>query len=211
MEPINLVYIDDTPDPVFSRFLDNLSPIDKDPEYSINYEEIIFPPQEDYEYLLKHEYVKNANIIIIDSWLFENRTATNNKFTGEEFKFVLQKLCPYIEVLVISQKQDEDGIHKLSKYSKRYGSDPLTYYNSIARGFIEVAIINVIQNRKLAKKLTENNTWEVLLKERVLGTLAGVQPYDELKKEDIDNLIAAFKDIQEIAHGGGLQENRIRT
>lgn len=204
MEPINLVYIDDTPDPVFSRFLDNLSPIDKDPEYSINYEEIIFPPQEDYEYLLKHEYVKNANIIIIDSWLFENRTATNNKFTGEEFKFVLQKLCPYIEVLVISQKQDEDGIHKLSKYSKRYGSDPLTYYNSIARGFIEVAIINVIQNRKLAKKLTENNTWEVLLKERVLGTLAGVQPYDELKKEDIDNLIAAFKDIQEIAHGGGL-------
>ena len=204
MEPINLVYIDDTPDPVFSRFLDNLSPIDKDPEYSINYEEIIFPPQEDYEYLLKHEYVKNANIIIIDSWLFENRTATNNKFTGEEFKFVLQKLCPYIEVLVISQKQDEDGIHKLSKYSKRFGSDPLTYYNSIARGFIEVAIINVIQNRKLAKKLTENNTWEVLLKERVLGTLAGVQPYDELKKEDIDNLIAAFKDIQEIAHGGGL-------
>lgn len=204
MEPINLVYIDDTPDPVFSRFLDNLSPIDKGPEYSINYEEIIFPPQEDYEYLLKHEYVKNANIIIIDSWLFENRTATNNKFTGEEFKFVLQKLCPYIEVLVISQKQDEDGIHKLSKYSKRYGSDPLTYYNSIARGFIEVAIINVIQNRKLAKKLTENNTWEVLLKERVLGTLAGVQPYDELKKEDIDNLIAAFKDIQEIAHGGGL-------
>ena len=95
-------------------------------------------------------------------------------------------------------------MHWASKYSKRYGSDPLTYYNSIARGFIEVAIINVIQNRKLAKKLTENNTWEVLLKERVLGTLAGVQPYDELKKEDIDNLIAAFKDIQEIAHGGGL-------
>lgn len=211
MESIKLVYIDDTPDPVFSRFLDNLRPIHKYPEYSINYEEIIFPPQEDYEYLLNHEYVKSANIIIIDSWLFENRTATSNKFTGEEFKFVLQKLYPYIEVLVISQKQDEDGIHKLSKYSKRYGSDPLAYYNSTARGYIEVAIINVIQNRKLAKKLTENSTWEVLLKERVLGTLAGVQPYDELKKEDIDKLIAAFKEIQEIANDGGLQEDRIRS
>lgn len=204
MEQINLVYIDDTPDPVFSRFLDNLVPIDNCPAYSINYEEIIFEPQQDYEFLLTHDCVRNANVIIIDSWLFENRTATNKKFTGEEFKFVLQKLFPYIEVLVISQRQDEDGISKLSKYSKKNGNDPLAYYDSVARGYIEVAICNVIQNRKLAKKLSENNTWEVLLKERILGTLSGAQAYDELKKEDIDNLIAAFKEIQEIANGGGL-------
>ena len=204
MEQINLVYIDDTPDPVFSRFLDNLCSLGDHPEYSINYEEIIFPPQQDYEYLLKHEYVKNANIIIIDSWLFENRTATDNRFTGEEFKFVLQKISPYVEVIVISQKQDDDGIYKLSKYSKKSGTSPLDYYNSVARGYIELSIMNIIQNRKLAKKLSDNNTWEALLKERVLGTLSGTQNYDELKKEDIDKLISAFKEIQEIANGGGL-------
>ena len=189
MEQINLVYIDDTPDPTFSRFLDEFKPVHGYPDYSINYEEIIFTPQHDYEYLLKHDYVKNANIIIIDSWLFENRTATSNKFTGEEFKFVLQKLFPYIEVIVISQNQEYDGIYKLSKYSKKDGRNPLDYYNSAARGFIETAIINVIENRILAKKLSANNTWETLLKERVLGTLSGTQAYDELKKEDVDKLI----------------------
>lgn len=204
MEQINLVYIDDTPDPTFSRFLDELKPVHSYPDYSINYEEIIFTPQHDYEYLLKHDYVKNANIIIIDSWLFENRTATSNKFTGEEFKFVLQKLYPYIEVIVISQNQEHDGIYKLSKYSKKDGRNPLDYYNSAARGFIETAIINVIENRILAQRLIANNTWETLLKERVLGTLSGTQAYDELKKEDVDKLIVAFKEIQEIANGGGL-------
>lgn len=204
MEQINLVYIDDTPDPVFSRFLDNLTPSHDYPAYSINYEEIIFEPQQDYEFLLKHDFVKNANVIIIDSWLFENRTATNKKFTGEEFKFVLQKLFPYIEVLVISQRQDEDGINKLAKYSKKNGNDPYAFYNSEARKYIEAAISNILQNRKLARKLRENNTWEGLLKERILGTLSGTQAYDELKKEDIDNLIVAFKEIQEIANGGGL-------
>lgn len=204
MEQINLVYIDDTPDPTFSRFLDELKPVDGCPNYSINYEEIIFTPQQDYEYLLKHDYVKNANIIIVDSWLFENRTATNNKFTGEEFKFVLQKFFPYIEVIVISQNQEYDGIYKLSKFSKKDGRDPLTYYNSVARGCIELAISSVIENRILAKRLSANNTWETLLKERVLGTLSGTQAYNELKKEDVDKLIVAFKEIQEIANGGGL-------
>jgi hypothetical protein len=204
MEQINLVYIDDTPDLAFSRFLDNLVPSDSYDAYTINYEEIIFPPQQDYEYLLKHDSVKKANIIIVDSWLFENRTVANNKFTGEEFKFVLQKVFPYIEVIVISQNQDEPGIRKLPKYSKKIGYDPFTYYNGVARGTIELAILNVLENRRLAKKLSQNDTWEALLKEKVLGTLSGAQAYDELKKEDIDTLILAFKEIQEIANGGGL-------
>lgn len=204
MEQISLVYIDDTPDPIFSRFLDELKPIGGSPDYSINYEEIIFTPQQDYEYLLKHDFVKNANIIIVDSWLFENRTATSDKFTGEEFKFVLQKLFPYIEVIVISQNQEHDGIYKLPKFSKKDGRDPFAYYDIVARGRIELAISRIIENRILAQRLSANNTWEALLKERVLGTLSGTQAYDELNKEDIDNLIAAFKEIQEIANGGGL-------
>ena len=204
MEQINLVYIDDTPDPIFSRFLDNLNPFFNPRGYFINYEEMIFSPQQDYGYLLKHDYVKNANIIIIDSWLFENKTATGNKFTGEEFKFVLQKFFPYIEVIVISQNQDHDGVYKLSKFSKKDGKDPVAYYNVVARSCIEIAAKNVIEYRKLAKKLSENSTWETLLKEKVLGTLSGTQAYDELKKEDIDKLISAFKEIQEIANGGGL-------
>lgn len=204
MEQINLVYIDDRPDPTFSRFLDNLNPFFNSQGYQINYEELIFPPQQDYEYLLKHDYVKNANIIIIDSWLFENKTATGDKFTGEEFKFVLQKFYPYIEVIVISQNQDNDGIYKLSKFSKKDGRDPLGYYNEVARECIDIAIRRVMEYRTLARRLSANSTWETLLKEKVLSTLSGTQDYDELTKEDIDQLISAFKEIQEIANAGGL-------
>lgn len=199
-----LVQLDDTPDPALTRYLDNLNPIFNSRGYTINFEEMVFSQLRNYNYLLEHELVQSANIIIIDSWLFQNNTATGHKFTGEEFMFVLHKLYPYIEVIVISQNQSEAGVLTLPKYSRKFGKDPYAYYNTIVGNTLEIAIAHVIQYRKLAKKLNENDSWETLLKEKVLGTLAGTQAYDELKKEDIDSIISAFKEIQEIANGGGL-------
>ena len=61
---------------------------------------------------------------------------------------------------------------------------------------------NVLQYRILAKKMSDNESWETVLKEKVLGTLRGTQTYDELTKEDIDILIRAFKEIKESVNAG---------
>lgn len=76
METINLVYIDDTPDIDLSRYLDNLHQYYTSNGFAFEYYEIPFDNQKDYSSLLKDMRVQTANIIIIDSRLFENKTAT---------------------------------------------------------------------------------------------------------------------------------------
>lgn len=202
MEEFSLVYIDDTPDTILGRYLDSLDALYAEEGYKINYSEILFETEDDYNFLLKDERVQTANILIIDSMLFENKTAKDGKFTGEEFKFVLQKFYPFIEVIVISQNDLEPGISMIPKYVKNLRETGHDYYARIIPPYIEAAINNVLQYRILAKKMSDNESWETVLKEKVLGTLRGTQTYDELTKEDIDILIRAFKEIKESINAG---------
>ena len=110
MEKYSLVYIDDNPETALTRYLDEEFRSDN---YEIICSEIIFKPEDGYESLLSDQRVSSANIILIDSWLFENRTAANFKFTGEEFKLILKKLFPFIEVIVITQNGTDSEIQKM--------------------------------------------------------------------------------------------------
>ena len=197
MEEFNLVYIDDTPDTILGRYLDSLNSIYDRKGYVIKYSEILFKSEDDYNCLLKDERVQTANILIIDSMLFENKTAKDGKFTGEEFKFVLQKFYPFIEVIVISQNDLDPRISMISKYVKNFQETGYEYYARIIPPRIDTAIDSILQYRILAKKMSDNESWETMLKEKVLGTLRGTQAYDELTKEDIDILIRTFKEIKE--------------
>ena len=94
MKSIKIVYIDDTPDIFLSGYLDNINSCSDYGDYTFESVEIRFNPENDYSSLLHDQQVQTANIIIIDSRLFENRTAKGGKFSGEEFKFVLQKFYP---------------------------------------------------------------------------------------------------------------------
>ena len=193
MERYSLIYIDDKPDEALTRYLDReLS----NEDYQIDFSEIVFHPEEGYESLLTPT-IKGANIIIIDSLLFENKTATGGKFTGEEFKLFLKKYCPFIEVIVITQNGDELGINKVSKYNKTSIQTAAQYYASIIPKQINEAIGNIQQYRRLASIFSKNDIWETMIKEKVIDALNGINPYEDLTKEDIDNLIAAFKEVQE--------------
>lgn len=91
METLKLLYIDDHPETSLSKYLDKY----KSPSCEIEYSDIEFKPDEGYESLINNSDVKSANIIFIDSKLFENRNAIAGKFTGEEFKIILKKYFPY--------------------------------------------------------------------------------------------------------------------
>lgn len=198
MDKYSLVYIDDKPESTLTKYLDKDFKSDK---YEIICSEIIFNPEDGYESLLSNSIVKSANIILIDSWLFENRTATCGKFTGEEFKLVLKKFFPFIEVVVITQNCMDDEINKISKYDKSFDKTASEYYSELLPPVIDNAVASIHQYQILADMVNKNESWEVLLKDRVLSTLNGSNSYDELTKEDIDNLVAAFKEIQEDLDG----------
>ena len=198
MIKINLVYIDDGPEPSLARYLDSEY---HNSDVEINYSDIIFEPGDGYERLLYDSKVQSANIIIVDSWLFENKTASAGKITGEEFKLVLKKFYPFIEVIVITQNGTDANVQKIEKYNPTSGKTSTEHYEEKLSPFIDEAIKNIIQYQFLSQKLSENESWETVLKEKVLDTLSGAQRYDELSKTDINNLIAAFKEIQESLDG----------
>ena len=198
MEKYSLVYIDDNPETALTRYLDEEFQSDN---YEIVCSEIIFKPEDGYESLLSDQRVSSANIILIDSWLFENRTAADAKFTGEEFKLILKKLLPFIEVIVITQNGTDSEIRKIAKYDKSLAGSASEYYSSKLPKIINEAVADIKQYRLLADLVRKNDTWEDVLKDKVIATLKGTNTYDKLTKDDIDSLILAFKEIQESLNG----------
>ncbi|KZE74388.1 hypothetical protein AV654_29300 [Paenibacillus elgii] len=198
MDKFSILYIDDSPESGLARYLDREY---TNPQYETEYHEITFNPDEGYESLIRDPKVKSANIIFIDSRLFENRKVASGKFSGEEFKIILKKYYPFIEVIVISQNGADPRVNTISKYDPNCGESASVYYAEHLPAYIENAIDNILVYRRLAEKLEVNTNWESTLKEKIINSLNGVGKYDELNKSDIDALINTFKEIQEKIDG----------
>lgn len=198
-ETINTVYIDDGPEAALSRFLHTF----EKNGYEFNHNDITFSPEKGYESLLIDPVVRTANIILIDSKLFENRTVAANKLSGEEFKMILKKELPFIEVYVITQNEMEEGLDKISKYNVIGMRDitPQQYYQRVIPPIIDDAIKRIIEYRIIANKLKQNVSLESVVVEKVTNSLEGIGIYDELKKADIDQLISTFKEVQALIDG----------
>jgi len=193
-EQINMVYIDDSPDVTLEEYLDNYV----SDEYEMVFESILYRPEEGYDSLLNDPKVQRANIVFIDSKLFENRTRTNERVQGEQIKLVMKNIFPYIEVVIVTQNEMNPDIQMIEKY-KRSNTDiqPQQYYSNIIPSYINDAIIRIKENRIIGQQFSENENWDKLLKDRILAALKGSNKYEGLNKADIDELVNAFKRIQE--------------
>ena len=196
MDTYRMIYIDDTIDPTLDSFLDQYRP--KEADVNLEFSDVPFEPNEGYEFLLNSPKVREANIILIDDCLFENPTVTNGKITGEEFKVVLRKYFPFIETIVITQNKADPETGTISKYNAQTSgySSAFEYYCNTLPDIIEEAIQQIKFYRQLGKKLEDNPNWEPVLREKIINSLQGLDEYHELTKDDIDELISAFKEIQ---------------
>jgi len=197
MSTFNLVYVDDNPDNYIGSFLDNYQC--QDPSNQITYFEIQFDTSSDYESILNNPTIREANIIVIDDRLFEDRTVTvdKGKFTGEEFKLVLKKYFPFIETIVITQNQADEQAGTISKYKpEMLDQSPEEYYQSNLSGIIEAAMRSVEQYHRLNKKLRDNTSWETVIQEKILNSIEGKGTFDEMTKSDIDEIVALFREFQ---------------
>lgn len=202
MDKYRLLYIDDDIDTALSEYLDKKLPNSiNSTDLALECNELQFIPSEGYKSLLNNASVLTSNIILIDSRLFEDRTASEGKFSGEEFKIILKKYYPFIEVIVITQNGADESVKTLPKYSPDCGKTPDEYYDSVLPRCVNEAIEQNRIYRNLAKRMSENDSWEPILKEKVIGTLEGTGTYDELTKEDIDTLVRAFREIMEKCDG----------
>lgn len=191
MDTIKMIYIDDSPDISLSKYLDKF----RSGLCQFDYSDIEFNSEEGYESLINNTEVRTANIIFIDSKLFENRN-TNGKFTGEEFKIILKKHLPFIEVIVITQNEVEEEYETIAKYDSRSDKTAQEYYDSILPELIDHAVKNIFEYRKIASRMKENTIWEDVMIEKIENSLEGKDVYDELTKTDIDHIIGIFQELQ---------------
>lgn len=193
-EIINLVYIDDDRDEAISSYLEDIYRNDK---YEVRYQEVEFEVNKGYEGLLDSPEVASANVILIDSRLFENDSVKcKEKFSGEEFRMILRKVFPFIEVLVISQNGENNDFDIIPKYRSGSSETSKEYYERVLKSKIDESIKRVITFRNISKKLESNKGIEKFLIEKTVDSLNGINDYEDLSKEDIDKLIIAFQSME---------------
>lgn len=192
-ELINLVYVDDERDEAISEYLEDGY---RNDICDINYQEIVFTIDRGYEGLLESPEIKLANVILIDSKLFENaKIKCSGKFSGEEFRMILRKVFPFIEVLVISQNGENKEFEIIPKYRSGSAESSQEYYGRVLKSKLDESIEKVITFRNISKKLESNSGIEKFLVEKTVGSLNGISDYEDLSKDDIDRLIDAFRSM----------------
>ena len=193
METIKLLYVDDNTDPYISQYLYE--------EYgyegvSIEYLQRPFEPEDTYESLLSDRDVHFADIIIIDSMLFENANLSNQKLAGEEFEIILRKVFPFKEVIVVTQNDVDEECRVIKKFDTSSGNSSKDFFEKEWKPVLDKAVERVKLFRKLLKRIEEKNYVEKYFFEEIQQSLQGESGYDKLTVADVDRLIAAFEEIK---------------
>gem|GEM_PF-653866 len=143
---IKICYVDDNLDPFLVGYLDKY--VCNSPDYK--YVEYEVSPSLSYNDLLTNERINESDILIIDSRLFEEVEYTENTLTGEELRFIIRKVFPYKEVLVISQNDtNEYDIESKFKPSSPSADSSFEMYEKEANQFYtEKPLPKIIDSRK---------------------------------------------------------------
>ena len=194
IQPINIVYVDDRVDPVLSRYLDEYCSSEHSP--ALLYTEECFDKDDTYEILLSKEVIRTSNVLLIDSRLFEEADAGNGKFSGEEFRVILNKLFPYIEVIVISQNTLDISWSVVEKCKNmREHHQAKQYYDDKLKPLLVNKCNIVMETRRIVERLEGDKAIDSALLEKIQHAVNGTAEYDELKASDIDRIIQAFQSL----------------
>lgn len=193
METIKLLYVDDNTDPYISQYLYE--------EYkyegvNIEYQQREFEVEDTYESLLSDKDVHSADIIIIDSILFENASLPNQKLAGEEFEIILRTVFPFKEVIVVTQNDVDEECKVIKKFDTSTGNSSKDFFEKEWKPVLDKTVEKVKLCRKLLKRIEEKNYVEKYFFEEMQQSLQGESGYDKLTVSDVDRLVAAFEEMK---------------
>lgn len=195
MELITMLYVDDKIDLYVSKYLNSYS--NDKAEYK--YSELKFENEYSYEDLLENIEIQKADILFLDSMLFENGNVQDNKISGEELGLIIKKIFPFKEIIVITQSQDKMEYCTLKKYnSNTYHCDEDSFFQDNWNKEIVNATKNIILNRNILKNISSKRYVEKYLFEKMENSINGLSNYDNLTKSDIDSLINAFEEMRKL-------------
>ena len=190
-----MLYVDDKIDLYVSKYLNSYSNDKADYKYS----ELKFENKYSYEDLLENNEIQKADILFLDSMLFENGNVQDNKISGEELGLIIKKIFPFKEIIVITQYQDKMEYSTLKKYnSNTYDCDEDSFFQDNWNKEIVNATKNIILNRNILKNISSKRYVEKYLFEKMENSINGLSNYDNLTTADIDSLIKAFEEMRKL-------------
>lgn len=187
---VSIVYIDDKIDNSLSKYLDRFEY--EDFEYSTT--ELQFEDRHtDFTVLLEEQAVAEADIVIIDSKLFEEGNVTE-KFSGEEFKIIFKAAHPFSKIFVMSQNEGSDSLGTIKKYDSRniIEKPAEVYYNEVLKTKISSASCEILQRRRIFNKLKHNTEFYKgsTIVEKIDSMMEGSPRFKDLTDDKIDELIS---------------------
>lgn len=193
METIKILYIDDNTDAYISQYLDEEYGYE---DVNIKYQERPFAYEDTYESLLCDENVHSADIIVIDSILFENANLSSEKLAGEEFEILLRKVFPFKEVIVVTQNDVDEEYRVIKKFDTSSSNSSKDFFAKEWKPILDNAVERIKLCRKLLKRIEEKSYVEKYFFEEIQQSLQGESVYDKLTVADVDRLIGVFEEIK---------------
>ena len=146
--------------------------------------------------MLRDNVVRSANVILIDNHLFEERAAHSGRFSGKQFKVILRKLLPFVEVVIITADETIVEGRIVRKHNSKQASDPNVYYDSNLACLLDEAIDEVLEFKGFAADLIQSLDVERMLIEKIQNSIQGNDSYDSLTTQDVNELINTFKELK---------------
>ncbi|MEG0256091.1 Mu-like prophage major head subunit gpT family protein [Vagococcus sp.] len=194
-ETVKICYVDDNQDLVLSEYLMGFSEQESNVLY--DYTEHRFTRKDNYQTLLDNESLNEADIVVIDSWLFNSSEFQGEKLTGEQFKIVLRKIFPYKKTIVISQNQISDDSLTISKYrTSNVEQKSNEYYDEILKPLLEKYTKECIEERYLINTIAHSGTIDSVLVSKIEKNVEGLNDDTLIKKADLDKLIDLFQEVK---------------
>lgn len=162
--------------------------------YKIKFSTYKFTPEDNYKTLLENEFVKNSNIIVIDSALFENEDSPLSKFTGEQFKIILRQLLPFIKTIVISQNGGKKDSSTVEKW--KGDGDSKLYYHEKLLPILSRCIFVTLEEQKILHQLSKDEVFDEFLVDTIKNTALGIIDTALFEKKDLDELISLFNEVK---------------
>ena len=198
---IRLLYIDDEIDNLLSEYLEpnfTDTQVAEGSPWRYEYDELEFQPDFQYKNFLNNEKLRRANILIIDSRLFKNNNSQYH-YKGEEIELLIRKVFPFIEVIIVTQNEMDEEYDVVKKFGSNSESDRSVaskYYDKELLPIIRTKAKTIISRQTSVEVFKKNAIWEELVKEKVINSLNSMLVYDELTKNDIDQLIKSFQQLE---------------
>lgn len=104
-------------------------------------------------------------------------------------------------MIVITQNEIAPDYETISKYDPKCGKTPVEYYDEKLPLILDQCIRNIFEVRKITSELQKNTSWEKVMVEKIVNSVNGQGKFDEFTKNDIDDVIKMFQELQTKVEG----------